>query len=43
MKFTVHQGDHLHRACRLYLDVDAAGRIFVGGRVQEVGRGVVAV
>lgn len=42
-KITVHQGDHLHRACRLYLEVDAAGRIFVGGRVQEVGRGVVAV
>ena len=40
---TVEQGDHLHRACRLRLRVDAGGGIFVGGRVVEVGRGVVAV
>jgi PhzF family phenazine biosynthesis protein len=36
---TIHQGDHLGRACRLYLDVDREGRIFVGGKVIEIGRG----
>jgi trans-2,3-dihydro-3-hydroxyanthranilate isomerase len=43
VRLTVHQGDHLHRACRLHLEVDSAGRIFVGGRVVEVGRGVIAL
>jgi PhzF family phenazine biosynthesis protein len=43
VRLTVHQGDHLHRACRLRLEVDPAGRIFVGGRVVEVGRGVMAL
>jgi PhzF family phenazine biosynthesis protein len=43
VRLTVHQGDHLHRACRIQLEVDASGCIFVGGRVMEVGRGLVAV
>jgi PhzF family phenazine biosynthesis protein len=43
LQLTVEQGDHLHRPCRLLLSVDAQARIFVGGRVQEVGRGVVSV
>lgn len=37
---TVHQGDHLGRACRLALAVDADRSIRVGGRVVEVARGV---
>lgn len=36
---TIHQGDHLGRACRLHLSVDEERRIFVGGRVIEIGRG----
>ena len=36
----LHQGDHLGRACRLQLDVDAAGTIRVGGRVVELAEGV---
>lgn len=38
---TLHQGDHLGRACRLYLDVDADRTIRVGGRVIEIASGVV--
>ena len=40
---TVMQGDHLGRACRLGLRVDEAQRIFVSGRVVELGRGVIAL
>jgi predicted PhzF superfamily epimerase YddE/YHI9 len=36
---TIHQGDHLGRACRLHLSVDQERRIFVGGRVIEIGCG----
>jgi PhzF family phenazine biosynthesis protein len=43
LAFTVEQGDHLGRACRLGLEVDADARIFVSGRVIEIGRGVVAL
>ncbi|MPZ42418.1 MAG: PhzF family phenazine biosynthesis isomerase [Betaproteobacteria bacterium] len=39
----VMQGDHLGRACRLGLRVDEEKRIFVSGRVIEIGRGVVAM
>jgi PhzF family phenazine biosynthesis protein len=35
----VMQGDHLGRPCRLGLAVDAERRIFVSGRVIELGRG----
>lgn len=35
----VLQGDHLGRPCRLGLTVDAQRRIFVSGRVVEIGRG----
>jgi trans-2,3-dihydro-3-hydroxyanthranilate isomerase len=37
---TIHQGDHLGRACRLDLAVGADQSIRVGGRVVEVARGV---
>jgi predicted PhzF superfamily epimerase YddE/YHI9 len=37
------QGDHLGRPCRLGLRIDAEKRIFVSGRVIEIGRGVVAM
>jgi hypothetical protein len=43
LAFTVEQGDHLGRACRLGLAVDTDARIFVSGRVIEIGRGVVAL
>lgn len=43
VRFTVHQGDHLGRACRLGLDVDADRAVFVSGRVVEIGRGVVSL
>lgn len=35
----IHQGDHLGRPSRLHLHVDAAGGIFVGGKVVEIGSG----
>lgn len=38
---TLHQGDHLGRACRLFLDVGADRTIRVGGRVIEIASGVV--
>lgn len=43
LAFTVEQGDHLGRACRLGLQVDAGQRISVSGRVIEIGRGMVAL
>ena len=39
----VAQGDHLGRPCRLGLRVDGEKRIFVSGRVIEIGRGVIAL
>jgi PhzF family phenazine biosynthesis protein len=41
LRLTVHQGDHLGRACRIGLAVDAGQRIRVSGRVVEIGRGSV--
>ncbi|MFO1320608.1 MAG: PhzF family phenazine biosynthesis protein [Burkholderiales bacterium] len=38
---TLHQGDHLGRACRLFLDVGADRTIRVGGRVIEIASGAV--
>jgi predicted PhzF superfamily epimerase YddE/YHI9 len=37
----VLQGDQLGRPCRLGLRVDASKRIFVSGRVIEIGRGTI--
>ena len=39
LSVTLHQGDHLGRACRLGLEVTAAGAIGVSGRVVELGGG----
>ena len=39
----IYQGDRVGRPCRLRLDVDATGRIFVSGRVIELGRGKVSL
>jgi len=39
----VEQGDQIGRPCRLLLDVLADGRIQVGGRALEIGRGVVDI
>lgn len=39
VRLTVHQGDHLGRACRLGLFVDADRTIRVSGRVVDIGRG----
>ena len=39
----IFQGDRVGRPCRLRLDVDANGRIFVSGRVIELGRGTVSL
>jgi len=38
---TVSQGEAVGRPCRLDLDVDADGRIFVSGLVLELGRGTI--
>jgi PhzF family phenazine biosynthesis protein len=43
LAFTVEQGDHLGRACRLGLHVDASRCIFVSGRVIEIGRGIITL
>ena len=40
LEATVMQGDHLGRACRLGLRIDEEKRIFVSGRVIEIGHGV---
>ena len=41
VRLTVHQGDHLGRACRLGLNVDAGGVIRVSGRVVDLGHGTI--
>jgi PhzF family phenazine biosynthesis protein len=41
--FTVDQGEAVGRRCRLGLQVDAAGAIFVSGRVVELGRGTITL
>jgi PhzF family phenazine biosynthesis protein len=40
-KWTIDQGEAVGRRCRLGLEVDAAGAIFVSGRVIELGRGTI--
>jgi PhzF family phenazine biosynthesis protein len=42
-KLTVDQGEATGRRCLLGLTVDAEGRIFVSGRVIELGRGTIAL
>jgi PhzF family phenazine biosynthesis protein len=39
----IHQGEPIGRPARLKLDVDREGRIFVGGRVIELGRGTLSL
>lgn len=39
----VEQGDQMGRPCRLLLDVLADGRIQVGGRALEIGRGTISI
>jgi trans-2,3-dihydro-3-hydroxyanthranilate isomerase len=39
----IHQGDRVGRPCRLRLGVDASGKVFVAGRVVELGRGMVSL
>jgi PhzF family phenazine biosynthesis protein len=41
--FSVAQGEAVGRPCRLDLEVDADGRIFVSGRVIELGRGTISL
>jgi len=41
IRLIVEQGDHLGRACRLQLEVDREGRIYVSGRVIELGHGAI--
>jgi trans-2,3-dihydro-3-hydroxyanthranilate isomerase len=43
LSLSVAQGDEIGRPCRLGLRVDAGKRIFVSGRVIELGRGVVSL
>ncbi len=38
----IYQGDRVGRPCRLRLEVNEAGKIFVAGRVIELGRGSVS-
>jgi trans-2,3-dihydro-3-hydroxyanthranilate isomerase len=40
-QWTVAQGEAVGRPCKLGLAVDAGGRIFVSGRVIELGRGTI--
>ncbi|GLK97609.1 PhzF family phenazine biosynthesis protein [Achromobacter insolitus] len=42
-RILVEQGDQIGRPCRLLLDVQADGRIQVGGRALGIGRGVVDI
>jgi predicted PhzF superfamily epimerase YddE/YHI9 len=37
------QGEAVGRRCRIGLEVDADGRIFVSGRVVELGRGTIVL
>lgn len=39
----IYQGDRIGRPCRLHLNVDKAGKIFVAGRVIELGQGSVTL
>ncbi len=39
----VEQGDQIDRPCRLLLDVTAEGKIQVGGRALEIGRGTITI
>jgi trans-2,3-dihydro-3-hydroxyanthranilate isomerase len=39
LRWTLQQGAQVGRPCVLTLDIDAAGAIYVGGRVIELGRG----
>ena len=39
----IYQGDRVGRPCRLRLKVDVAGKIFVAGRVIQLGRGTVSL
>jgi len=41
--FALKQGEAVGRPCHLGLDVDATGKIFVSGRVIELGRGSIAL
>ena len=43
LKSSVLQGDQVGRPCRLGLHVDASKRIFVSGRVIEIGRGEISM
>ena len=40
-RWTINQGEAVGRPCRLGLEVDSAGAIFVSGRVIELGRGTI--
>lgn len=42
-RIVVSQGEQMERPCQLYLDLSADGVIEVGGRVIEIGRGVVTI
>src|SRR5207249_1907651 len=42
-RWTLSQGDAVGRRCRLDLTVDARGRIFVTGRVIELGHGTISL
>jgi PhzF family phenazine biosynthesis protein len=42
-RWTIDQGEAVGRPCRLGLEVDSAGAIFVSGRVIELGRGAIAL
>ena len=39
----IYQGDRIGRPCRLHLNVDEAAKIFVAGRVIELGQGSVTL
>jgi predicted PhzF superfamily epimerase YddE/YHI9 len=41
IELTIAQGEAVGRSCRLGLAVDAERRIFVSGRVIELGRGTI--
>ena len=40
-RIAIRQGEHTGRRCRLRLDVDAGGRIFVTGKVVAIGSGAI--
>lgn len=43
VNLTVSQGEHTGRPSTLYMNVDAQGRIFVGGDVIEIGSGKISL